>query len=38
MAHAWINIVYLKDEDYKAETEKRRAPTTQSQAPQQQKH
>ncbi len=38
MAHAWINIVYLKDEDYKAETEKRRAPTTQTQSPQQQKH
>jgi hypothetical protein len=36
MAHAWINIVYLKDEDYKAEQEKRRTPTTQSQAPQQQ--
>jgi len=36
MAHAWINIVYLKDEDYKAETEKRRAPTTQTQSPQQQ--
>ena len=37
MAHAWINIVYMKDEDFKAEQEKRRTPpTTQSQAPQQQ--
>ncbi len=25
MAHAWINIVYMKDEDFKAEQEKRRA-------------
>ena len=25
MAHAWINIVYMKDDDYKAEQEKRRA-------------
>jgi hypothetical protein len=36
MAHAWINIVYLKDEDYKAELEKRKTPTTQTQSPQQQ--
>ena len=36
MAHAWINIVYLKDEDYKAEVEKRKTPTTQTQSPQQQ--
>ena len=25
MAHAWINIVYMSDDDYKAETDKRRA-------------
>ena len=25
MAHAWINIVYMKDEDFKAEQDKRRA-------------
>jgi hypothetical protein len=25
MAHAWINIVYMSDEDFKAEQEKRRA-------------
>ena len=24
MAHAWINIVYMKDEDYKAEQDARR--------------
>jgi hypothetical protein len=29
MAHAWINITYLKDEDYKAEQEKRRTMATQ---------
>ena len=28
MAHAWINIVYMKDEDFKVEQEKRRAATT----------
>ncbi|MGD9905671.1 MAG: hypothetical protein AB7U83_19540 [Vicinamibacterales bacterium] len=28
MAHAWINIVYLKDDEYKAEQEKRKAVTT----------
>ncbi len=29
MAHAWINIVYMKDDDFKLEQEKRRAmPTT----------
>jgi hypothetical protein len=28
MAHAWINIVYLKDDDFKAEQEKRRAMTS----------
>ncbi|HMD37556.1 MAG TPA: hypothetical protein VKH42_21420 [Vicinamibacterales bacterium] len=27
MAHAWINIVYLKDDDFKSEQEKRRATT-----------
>jgi hypothetical protein len=27
MAHAWINIVYMKDDDFKAEQEKRRAST-----------
>jgi hypothetical protein len=27
MAHAWINIVYLNDEQYKAELEKRKAAT-----------
>ena len=25
MAHAWVNIVYMKDDDFKAEQEKRRA-------------
>jgi hypothetical protein len=28
MAHAWINIVYMKDEDLKAEQAKRRATET----------
>ncbi len=28
MAHAWINIVYMKDDDYKAEVDKRKAGTT----------
>jgi mono/diheme cytochrome c family protein len=28
MAHAWINIVYMKDEDFKAEQAKRKAPAT----------
>jgi hypothetical protein len=27
MAHAWINIVYLKDDEYKAEQERRKAAT-----------
>jgi hypothetical protein len=36
MAHAWINIVYMKDEDYKAEQDKRRAAATSAPAPQQQ--
>ena len=31
MAHAWINIVYLKDDEFKAELEKRRAATLTSQ-------
>jgi hypothetical protein len=31
MAHAWINFIYMKDEDFKAEQEKRRgAPSTAS--------
>ena len=35
MAHAWINIVYMKDEDFKAEQEKRKATSqTQSAVPQ----
>jgi hypothetical protein len=35
MAHAWINIVYMKDEDFKAEQEKRRTTSqTQSAVPQ----
>jgi hypothetical protein len=28
MAHAWINIVYLNDDEYKTEVEKRKAATT----------
>jgi hypothetical protein len=28
MAHAWINIVYMKDDDFKAEQEKRRTTST----------
>jgi hypothetical protein len=28
MAHAWINIVYLKDDEYKAEVEKRKSGAT----------
>ena len=28
MAHAWINIVYMKDDDFKVEQDKRRATTT----------
>jgi len=28
MAHAWINIVYMKDEDFKIEQDKRRATAT----------
>ena len=28
MAHAWINIVYMNDADYKVETEKRRTQST----------
>ena len=28
MAHAWINIVYMKDDEYKVEVEKRKAGTT----------
>jgi len=36
MAHAWINIVYIKDDDFKAEQEKRRAMQSQSTQQQQQ--
>ena len=36
MAHAWINIVYMKDEDFKAEQEKRRSAPTTVAAPQEQ--
>jgi hypothetical protein len=32
MAHAWINIVYMKDDDFKAEQEKRKATQTQTQS------
>jgi hypothetical protein len=28
MAHAWVNITYMSDEDFKAEVEKRKAATT----------
>jgi hypothetical protein len=35
MAHAWINIVYINDEDFKAEQAKRRSPSTTAAAPQQ---
>src|SRR5262245_57687073 len=31
MAHAWVNIVYIKDEDFKVEQEKRRTIQTQTQ-------
>jgi len=36
MAHAWVNITYMSDEDYKAEVEKRKAArvTTSAQQPQ----
>jgi hypothetical protein len=36
MAHAWINIVYMKDDDFKAEQEKRRALLSQGTQQQQQ--
>ncbi|MEW6323421.1 MAG: hypothetical protein AB1635_20310 [Acidobacteriota bacterium] len=32
MAHAWINIIYMNDEDFKAEQEKRRAAQSSSSA------
>jgi hypothetical protein len=35
MAHAWINIVYMKDEDFKIEQDKRRATQTTAAAAQQ---
>ena len=28
MAHAWVNITYMDDEDFRAEVEKRKATTT----------
>ena len=28
MAHAWVNVTYLTDDDYKAEVEKRKAAKT----------
>ena len=27
MAHAWVNVTYMSDDDFKAEVEKRKAPT-----------
>jgi hypothetical protein len=39
MAHAWVNVTYMDDEDFKAEVEKRKsktAPTTTAQQQQQQ--
>ena len=36
MAHAWINIVYMKDDDFKLEQEKRRAMLSQGTQQQQQ--
>jgi hypothetical protein len=36
MAHAWINIVYMKDEDFKIEQDKRRTMTTSTTAAPQQ--
>jgi hypothetical protein len=36
MAHAWINIVYMKDDDFKLEQEKRRAASRNTQQQQQQ--
>jgi hypothetical protein len=28
MAHAWVNIVHMKDDDFKIEQDKRRATAT----------
>jgi hypothetical protein len=36
MAHAWVNVTYLKDEDYKAEIDTRRAKIEQKNTQQQQ--
>ncbi len=36
MAHAWVNITYMDDEDYKAEVEKRKAKTSTTTADRQQ--
>jgi hypothetical protein len=30
MAHAWVNVTYLSEEDYKAEVAKRKAAQAQS--------
>jgi hypothetical protein len=35
MAHAWINIVYMNDDDFKAEQEKRRTRSSSSEQPRQ---
>jgi hypothetical protein len=34
MAHAWINIVYMKDDDLKIEQDKRRAVVSPTALPQ----
>jgi hypothetical protein len=36
MAHAWVNIVYMKDDDFKLEVEKRKTMGTQNTQQQQQ--
>jgi hypothetical protein len=36
MAHAWVNIVYMKDDDFKLEVEKRKTTATQTTQQQQQ--
>ena len=33
MAHAWINIVYMKDDDFKAEQDKRKGAQTSTAVP-----
>ena len=37
MAHAWMNVVYLNDDEYKAEVEKRKAKTATTTANQRQR-